>query len=199
MINNDIGSISVFERDGKTDREYNVYSRLLKDRIIFLTGDVTTSKMNLIVAQLLFLESDDSSKSISLYINSPGGSVTAGLALYDTMQFIKAPVHTVCIGQAASMGAILLAAGSPGKRTALPNSEIMIHQPSWHSAGGSETEIKIHADLMTKCRKRLEAIMSKHTGIGLKQMHKLMERDLYISAEEALKLNIIDKIAKVNK
>ncbi len=190
--------ISVFERDGKQDREYDVFSRLLKDRIIFLTDEVESFMANEIVAQLIFLESVDDTLPIHLYINSPGGEVTSGLAIYDTIQHIKSPVYTTCIGMACSMGAVLLAAGSPGKRSALPNAEIMIHQPSGGTTG-QETEIRLYSKVMKDCRKRLELIFAHHTGLPLKKVHKLMERDLFMSAEEAKELNLIDKVKKAYK
>lgn len=190
-----IRGITVFEKEGKNYREYDVFSRLLRDRILFLSGEVCDDIANIIVAQLLFLEADDPGAPIHMYINSPGGEVTSGLAIYDTIQHITSPVHTVCIGMACSMGAILLAAGAPGKRSSLPNSEIMIHQPSG-GARGQATDILIHAEVMRRCRHRLETIFSHHTGLPLKKVHKLMERDLFLDAEEAKELGIIDKITK---
>ncbi len=190
-------NITVFEKEGKYDREYDVFSRLLKDRIIFLAGEIDTDTANSIVAQLLFLDANDTTP-IYMYINSPGGEVTAGLAIYDTMQYIKSPVHTVCIGMACSMGAIILAGGAQNKRSALPNAEIMIHQPSGGTYGQT-TEILIYADLMKKCRKRLEAILVQHTGLDHKRVNKLLERDLFMSSEEAKNLNIIDKVTRVYK
>jgi ATP-dependent Clp protease protease subunit len=183
----------VVEQTGRGERAYDIYSRLLKDRIVFLGSVVTDDVANLIVAQLLFLESEDPEKDVYLYINSPGGSVTAGMAIYDTMQYIKPAVSTICVGLAASMGALLLAAGADGKRIALPNSRIMIHQPSG-GAQGQATEIQIHAKEILYTRERLNGILSKHTKQPLDVIEKDTDRDYFMSAEEALKYGIVDKI-----
>ena len=177
----------VIEQTSRGERSYDIYSRLLNDRIIFLGEEVTDVSANLIVAQLLFLESEDPGKDIHMYINSPGGSVSAGLAIYDTMQYIKCDVSTICIGMAASMGAFLLAGGTKGKRMALPNSEIMIHQPSG-GAQGQATEIKIVAEQILKTKRKLNEILAANTGKPLEQIEIDTERDNYMSAEEALSL-----------
>ena len=174
----------VIEQTSRGERSYDIYSRLLNDRIIFLGEEVTDVSANLIVAQLLFLESEDPGKDIHMYINSPGGSVSAGLAIYDTMQYIKCDVSTICIGMAASMGAFLLAGGTKGKRMALPNSEIMIHQPSG-GAQGQATEIKIVAEQILKTKRKLNEILAANTGKPLEQIEIDTERDNYMSAEEA--------------
>lgn len=183
----------VIEQTNKGERSYDIYSRLLKDRIIFLGGEVTDDEANLIVAQMLFLEGDDPDKDISLYINSPGGSVTAGMAIYDTMQYIRCDVSTICIGMAASMGAFLLAAGAKGKRRALPNSEILIHQPLG-GARGQATEVAIHAEQLIKTREKLNKILAERTGHTVEQVARDTERDHYMSAEEALQYGLIDEI-----
>lgn len=183
----------VVEQTNRGERSYDIYSRLLKDRIIFLSGEVEDISANLIVAQLLFLEADDPDKDIHLYINSPGGSVTAGMAIYDTMQHVKCDVSTICIGLAASMGAFLLTAGAKGKRKALPNSEIMIHQPSG-GARGQATDIVIQAEQMIKTKDKLNKILSQRTGQDLEKIKKDVERDYFMDAEEALKYGIIDEI-----
>ncbi|MEA4873443.1 MAG: ATP-dependent Clp endopeptidase proteolytic subunit ClpP [Synergistaceae bacterium] len=183
----------VVEQSGRGERSYDIYSRLLKDRIIFLGTEVTDEMANLIVAQLLFLESEDPEKDVFLYINSPGGSVSAGFAIYDTMQYIKPPVSTICTGLAASMGAFLLAAGAEGKRIALPNSRVMIHQPTG-GARGQASDVKIHAEEILYTRKRLNDLLSKHTKQPLKVIDKDTDRDFFMSAEEALKYGIVDKI-----
>ncbi|MCI5649735.1 MAG: ATP-dependent Clp endopeptidase proteolytic subunit ClpP [Fusicatenibacter sp.] len=183
----------VIEQTSRGERSYDIYSRLLKDRIIFLGEEVTDVSASLIVAQLLFLESEDPGKDIHLYINSPGGSVTAGMAIYDTMQYIKCDVSTICIGMAASMGAFLLAGGTKGKRMALPNAEIMIHQPSG-GAQGQATEIKIVADHILKTRKKLNEILAANTGKPLEQIAIDTERDNYLSAEEAKEYGLIDNV-----
>ena len=183
----------VIETSSRGERAYDIYSRLLKERIIFL-GDVIEDHLaNLIIAQLLFLESEDPEKDIYLYINSPGGVVTAGLAIYDTMQYLKAPVSTICVGQAASMGAVLLAAGAKGKRYALPNSRIMIHQPSG-GAQGQATDIEIHAREILYLRGRLNEIYARHTGKTVEEIARDMERDRYMSAEEARDYGLIDQV-----
>lgn len=183
----------VVEQTNKGERSYDIYSRLLKDRIIFLGSPVTDDEANLIIAQMLFLEADDPDKDIFLYINSPGGSVSAGMAIYDTMQYIKCEVSTICIGMAASMGAFLLAAGAKGKRKALPNSEIMIHQPSG-GAQGQASDIKIHAEQILKIRSRLNQILASRTGQPLSKIEIDTERDNYMDADEALSYGIIDEI-----
>ncbi len=183
----------VVEQTNKGERSYDIYSRLLKDRIIFLGSPVTDDEANLIIAQMLFLEADDPDKDIFLYINSPGGSVSAGMAIYDTMQYIRCEVSTICIGMAASMGAFLLAAGAKGKRKALPNSEIMIHQPSG-GAQGQASDIKIHAEQILKIRSKLNQILSARTGQPLSKIEIDTERDNYMDAEEALSYGIIDEI-----
>lgn len=186
----------VIEQTNKGERSYDIYSRLLKDRIIFLGEEVDQASANVIVAELLFLEAEDPDKEIYLYINSPGGSITAGMAIYDTINYIKCPVSTICIGMAASMGAVLLASGTKGKRYATPNSEILIHQPLIMGGGiqGQTTEIKIHADHMVKTREKLNKILSERTGQPLEVINKDTERDNYMTAEEALKYGLIDGI-----
>ena len=183
----------VIEQTNKGERSYDIYSRLLKDRIIFLGGEVTDDEANLIVAQMLFLEADDPDKDISLYINSPGGSITAGMAIYDTMQYIRCVVSTICIGMAASMGAFLLAAGAKGKRRALPNGEILIHQPLG-GARGQATEVAIHAEQLIKTREKMNKILAERTGQTVEQIALDTERDHYMTAEEALKYGLIDEI-----
>ena len=183
----------VIEQTSRGERSYDIYSRLLKDRIIFLGEEVTDVSASLIVSQLLFLESEDPNKDISLYINSPGGSVTAGMAIYDTMQYIKCDVSTICMGMAASMGAFLLAGGAKGKRMALPNAEIMIHQPSG-GAQGQATDIKIVADHILKTKKKLNEILAANTGQPLEVIAADTERDNYMSAEEAVAYGLIGSI-----
>ena len=183
----------VVEQTSRGERSYDIYSRLLKDRIIFLGGPVTDDSANLIVAQLLFLDAEEPGKDISLYINSPGGVVTAGLAIYDTMQHIQSEVSTICVGMAASMGAHLLVSGAKGKRKALPNSEIMIHQPSG-GAQGQATDMEIHLAWMLKSKKRLAEIFAERTGQPLEKVIADMERDNFMSAQEALEYGIIDEI-----
>ena len=183
----------VVEQTGKGERAFDIYSRLLKERIVFLVGPVNENLSSLISAQLLFLESENPDKEISLYINSPGGVVTDGLAIYDTMQFIQSPVSTLCFGQAASMGSFLLAAGEKGKRFALPNSRIMVHQPS---AGfkGQATDIEIHAKEVLAMKTNLNKLYSKHTGQAVEAVEEALERDNFMSPDEALKFGIIDEI-----
>ena len=183
----------VIEQTSRGERSYDIYSRLLKDRIIFLGEEVTDVSASLVVSQLLFLESEDPNKDISLYINSPGGSVTAGMAIYDTMQYIKCDVSTICMGMAASMGAFLLAGGAKGKRMALPNAEIMIHQPSG-GAQGQATDLKIVADHILKTKKKLNEILAANTGQPLEVIAADTERDNYMSAEEAVAYGLIDSI-----
>jgi len=185
----------VVEQTNRGERSYDIYSRLLKDRIIFLGEEVNEVTASIVVAQLLFLESEDPSKDISLYINSPGGSVTAGMAIYDTMQYVKCDVATICIGMAASMGAFLLSGGTKGKRMALPNAEIMIHQPLG-GAQGQATDIKIAADHIIKTRKKLNTLLAEHTGQPLERIEADTERDNYMSAEEAMAYGLIDKVIK---
>src|SRR6185369_11545155 len=183
----------VIEQSGRGERAYDIYSRLLKERVVFLVGPVTEVTANLIVAQLLFLESENPDKDIFFYINSPGGSVSAGLAIYDTMQFIKPDVSTLCVGQAASMGALLLAAGDHGKRYALPNSRVMIHQPMG-GFQGQATDIEIHAKEILFLREKLNQIMARHTGQPIETIARDTERDNFLSAEEAVKYGIVDKV-----
>lgn len=183
----------VIEQTSRGERSYDIYSRLLKDRIIFLGEEVTDVSANLIVSQLLFLESEDPGKDISLYINSPGGSVTAGMAIYDTMQYIKCDVSTICMGMAASMGAFLLAGGTKGKRIALPNSTIMIHQPSG-GAQGQASDIKIVAEQILKTRQKLNEILAENTGKPLDVIARDTERDNYMTAEEAKEYGIVDRV-----
>ena len=184
---------TVIESTSRGERAFDIYSRLLKDRIVFLGEEVTDISANLIVAQLLFLESEDANKDIHLYINSPGGSVVAGMAIYDTMQYIKCDVSTICMGMAASMGAFLLAGGKKGKRYALPNSEIMIHQPSG-GARGQATEIQIAAEQILKSKKTLNEMLAANTGKPLEVIERDTERDFYMSAKEALDYGIIDNV-----
>lgn len=184
---------TVIESTSRGERAFDIYSRLLKDRIIFLGEEVTDISANLVVAQLLFLESEDANKDIHLYINSPGGSVVAGMAIYDTMQYIKCDVSTICMGMAASMGAFLLAGGKKGKRYALPNSEIMIHQPSG-GARGQATEIQIAAEQILKSKKKLNEMLAANTGKPLEVIERDTERDFYMSAKEALEYGIIDNV-----
>ncbi len=183
----------VIEKTPQGERAYDIYSRLLKDRIVMLNGEINDDVANVIVSQLLFLESEDPDKDIFLYINSPGGIVTAGLAIYDTMQYIKCDVNTICIGSAASMGALILASGAKGKRFSLPHSRIMIHQPIG-GITGQATEIEIHAKEILRLKKILNEILAKHTGKRIKTIEKDTERDYFMDAEEALKYGIIDKI-----
>lgn len=186
----------VIEQTSKGERSYDIFSRLLKDRIIFLGEDVNNTTASLIIAQMLFLESEDPDKEIYFYINSPGGSITDGMAIVDTMNYIKCPVETVCVGLAASMGAVLLTAGEKGKRFAMPNSEIMIHQPLIGGGGlqGQATEIKIHADHLVRTREKLNKFLSERTGKPLDVIEKDTERDNYMTAEEALEYGLIDEI-----
>lgn len=183
----------VIEQTGRGERTYDIYSRLLKDRIIFLGESIDEHTGNLVVAQMLFLESEDPDKDINLYINSPGGYVSAGLAIYDTMQYIKSPVSTICIGQAASMAAILLAGGTKGKRMALPNARVMIHQPLG-GVQGQATEVEIHAREILKLRDRLNDILVQHTGQPKKKIKADTERDYFMSSEEAVEYGIIDTV-----
>jgi ATP-dependent Clp protease protease subunit len=189
----------VIEQTGRGERGMDIYSRLLRERIIFLGSAIDDHVASLTIAQLIFLESEDSQKDIYLYINSPGGSVSAGLAIYDTMQYIKCDVSTICVGMAASMGAVLLAGGAAGKRSALPNSKIMIHQPWAGGIQGQTTDIEIHAREMLKTRDSLYGILAKHTGKPVDEIAKDCDRDYYMSAEEAVNYKIIDNIIEKRK
>lgn len=188
----------VIESSGRGERAYDIYSRLLKERIIFLVGPVTETSANLVIAQLLFLESENSEKDIFLYINSPGGLVTAGLAIYDTMQFIKPDVSTLCVGQAASMGALLLTAGASGKRYCLPNSRVMIHQPLG-GFQGQASDIEIHAKEILALKSRLNEILAKHTGQTAKAIEKDTDRDNFLGAEAAVKYRLVDAVLTSRK
>ena len=184
----------VVEQSGRGERAYDIYSRLLKERIIFMVGPVTDDTANLVVAQMLFLESENPEKDVYLYINSPGGSVTAGLSIYDTMNFIKPDVSTLCLGQAASMGAFLLSAGAQGKRFALPNSRIMIHQPLLGGLSGQASDIEIHAKELLKIKQKLNELMAKHCGKKVADLEKDTDRDHFMSADEALKYGLVDQV-----
>lgn len=187
----------VVEQTNSGERSYDIYSRLLKDRIIMLNGEVTDDSANVIVAQMLFLESESPDQDINFYINSPGGSITAGMAIYDTMQYIKPEVSTICVGLAASMGSFLLTAGAKGKRFALPNSEILIHQPSVYGGiQGQATDVKIHSDWLLATKHKLNKIYSERTGQPMEKIEHDMERDFYMSADEALSYGLIDSILK---
>ena len=188
----------VVEQTSRGERSYDIYSRLLQDRIVLLGGEVTDESANLIVAQLLFLQSQDAKKTINMYINSPGGSVTAGLAIYDTMQFISCPVATYCIGQAASMGAVLLTAGAKGKRFALPNARIMIHQP-WGGAEGKASDIEITAKEILRLKERLNHILADHSGKSYEDVVRDTDRDYFMSAEEAAAYGLIDRVVSPKK
>ncbi len=183
----------VVEQTNRGERSYDIYSRLLKDRIVFLSGEIDDMTANLVVAQMIFLEAEDPDKDIYMYINSPGGSVSAGLAIYDTMQYVKCDVSTICIGMAASMGAFLLAAGAKGKRKALPNCEVMIHQPLG-GARGQATDIEIQAKQILKVKEKLAAILSERTGKDIEKLKADMERDFYMSADEAKGYGVIDEV-----
>ena len=184
----------VVEQSNRGERAYDIYSRLLKDNIIFLGTPIDDNVANLVIAQLLFLEAEAPDKDVHLYINSPGGSITAGMAIYDTMQYIRADVSTICIGQASSMGALLLAAGAPGKRFALPNSRILIHQPSMSGLGGQATDIDIHAREILRLRESLNVILAKHTGQTLERIEKDVERDCIMTAEQGKEYGIVDQV-----
>ncbi|MCR5400410.1 MAG: ATP-dependent Clp endopeptidase proteolytic subunit ClpP [Treponema sp.] len=184
---------NVIEKSGNGERFYDIYSRLLRDRIIFIDGEITDTSANLIVAQILFLESENPDKDISIYINSPGGSVTAGLAIYDTMQYVKCPVQTICMGQAASMGAFLLAGGTKGKRYALPSSRVMIHQP-WGGVEGQESDISIQAKEIGRLKDLTVKYFAEHTGKAEDQVRSDMERDFYMTAQDALAYGIVDNV-----
>ena len=183
----------VVEQTGRGERSYDIYSRLLKDRIVFVGGQIGDDLANVVTAQLLFLESEDPEREINMYINSPGGSVTAGLAIYDTMQFVKPPVSTLCVGQAASMGALLMAAGDKDKRFCLPNSRVMIHQPMG-GFQGQATDIEIHAKEILYLRGRLNEILAKHTGKTIEAIARDTERDFFMGAQDAVKYGIVDKV-----
>ena len=183
----------VIEQTGRGERSYDIYSRLLKERIIFIGSEITDALANLVVAQLLFLQSEDATKDISVYVNSPGGSVTAGLAIYDTMQFLKCDVVTYCVGQAASMGAVLLAAGAKGKRHALPGARIMIHQP-WGGARGTASDINIQAKEIQRLKDHLNEILAKHTGKTAKTVARDTDRDFFMSAQEAVEYGLVDDV-----
>lgn len=183
----------VVEQTGKGERTYDIYSRLLLDRIVFISGEVNDEMANAVCAQLLFLQSQDAGKEISVYVNSPGGSVTAGLAIYDTMQFVKCPVATYCLGQAASMGAVLLSAGAKGRRFSLPNARIMIHQP-WGGAEGKASDIEITAREILRLKARLNEILARHSGRKVAEVEKDTDRDHFMSAEEAREWGLIDEV-----
>jgi len=188
----------VIEQTGRAERAYDIYSRLLKDRIIFIGTPIDDNIANLIIAQLLFLQMEDVNKEVSIYINSPGGSVTSGLAIYDTMQFLKCDVATYCVGQAASMGAVLLAAGTKGKRYALPHSRIMIHQP-WGGVQGAVADISIQAKEMLRLRDKINEILARHTGKDLKKIEKDTDRDYFMSADEASEYGLVDEVITSEK
>jgi len=186
----------VVEQTNRGERSYDIYSRLLKDRIIFLGGGIDDDVSNLVVAQMLFLEAEDPEKDINLYINSPGGSITAGMAIYDTMQYIRSDVRTICIGMAASMGAFLLASGAKGKRVALPNSEVLIHQPliGGHGLSGQATEIEIHAKQLLRTKAKMNRILAERTGQPIEKVERDTERDYYMTAEEAKEYGLVDQV-----
>ena len=188
----------VIERSGNGERSYDIFSRLLKDRIIFVDGEITDATADLIVAQILYLESENPEKDISIYINSPGGSVTAGLAIYDTMQYVKCPIQTICLGQAASMGAFLLAGGSKGKRYSLPSARVMIHQP-WGGVEGQETDIAIHAKEIIRLKELTIKHFAEHTGKSYDEVAKDRERDFFMTADDALAYGIVDKVMNGRK
>lgn len=187
---------TVIEKSQYGERAYDIYSRLLKERIIFLAGPINDAVANTVIAQLLFLDHEDSKKEIRLYVNSPGGSVTAGMAIYDTMQYVRSDVSTMCVGIAASMGAFLLAAGKKGKRLALPNSEVLLHQVMIDSIGGQASEIEISAKQIIKTKQRLNQVLAKHTGQSLTKIEKDTDRDFWLSAEEAKAYGVIDEIVR---
>jgi ATP-dependent Clp protease protease subunit len=197
-MNGYIPNPMIIERTGRGERTYDVWSRLLEDRIVYLGTPINDTVANLIIGQLLVLAKSDRTRDVHLYINSPGGSITAGLAVYDTMQYISCPVETVCIGSAASMGAILLAAGAPGKRFALPNSRVMIHQP-WGGAQGTAADIEIQAEEILEARRNLDKILAGHTGRPVEEVSKDTERDKYLSAKEALEYGLIDEVIESTK
>ncbi|MHC4077307.1 MAG: ATP-dependent Clp protease proteolytic subunit [Planctomycetota bacterium] len=188
----------VIEKTGRGERQYDIYSRLLEDRIVFIGSPIDDGLANSVIAQLLFLQKENKNQDINLFLNSPGGSVTAGLAIYDTMQFVQCPVATYCLGQAASMGALLLTAGTKGKRHALPNARIMIHQP-WGGVAGTAADISIQADEILRLKTRLAEIFAKHTGREVEQLQKDSDRDYYMGSEEARDYGLIDEIVEVSK
>jgi ATP-dependent Clp protease protease subunit len=188
----------VIDRTGQYERVYDIYSRLLEDRIIFLQGIITDYVANLVVAQMLFLESKDPEKDINLYINTPGGSTTAGLAIYDTMQYVRCDVRTICVGSAFSMGAVLLAAGTKGKRFSLPNARIMIHQP-WGGVQGQAADIKIHAEEILRMRDQINRILAEHTGQPLERIERDTDRDFFMSAEDAKNYHLIDEVIRTRR
>jgi ATP-dependent Clp protease protease subunit len=188
----------VIDRTGQYERVYDIYSRLLEDRIIFLQGVITDYVANLVVAQMLFLESKDPEKDINLYINTPGGSTTAGLAIYDTMQYVRCDVRTICVGSAFSMGAVLLAAGTKGKRFSLPNARIMIHQP-WGGVQGQAADIKIHAEEILRMRDQINRILAEHTGQPLERIEHDTDRDFFMSAEDAKNYHLIDEVIRTRR
>ena len=188
----------VLERSGNSERSYDIFSRLLKDRIIFIDGEINDTTADLVVAQILYLESENPDKDISIYINSPGGSVTAGLAIYDTMQYVKCGIQTICLGQAASMGAFLLAGGSKGKRFALPSSRVMIHQP-WGGVQGQESDISIQAKEICRLKQLTIKYFAEHTGKSYDEVAKDMERDFFMTADDALAYGIVDKVMNGRK
>ena len=190
---------TVIEKSQSGERAYDIYSRLLKERIIFLGGPVNDAVANTVIAQLLFLEHEDPKKDIKLYLNSPGGSVTSGLAIYDTMQYVKPPVSTICVGMAASMGAVLLGAGAKGKRFSLPSSQILLHQIMMEHIGGQATEIEITARQMLKIKDRLNQVIAKHTGQSITRVEKDTDRDFYMTPQEAKEYGLIDEIIKNSK
>ncbi|MAD32980.1 MAG: ATP-dependent Clp protease proteolytic subunit [Planctomycetes bacterium] len=189
---------TVIEKTGRGERAYDIYSRLLEDRIVFIGTPIDDGVANVVIAQLLFLEKENKKQDINLFLNSPGGSVTAGLAIYDTLQFVQCPISTYCIGQAASMGAVLLAAGSPGKRHALPNSRIMIHQP-WGGVGGTALDISIQADEILRLKSTLNGILSKHSGKPVEEVARDSDRDFFMGAAEAKEYGLIDEIVESAK
>jgi ATP-dependent Clp protease protease subunit len=189
----------VVEQTNRGERAFDIYSRLLKDNIIFLGRPIDDDQASLIIAQMLFLEAENPEKDISLYVNSPGGSTSAGLAIYDTMQYIRPDVATYCVGQAASMGAVLLAAGTAGKRTILPNSRVLIHQPWLQGLGGQQTDIEIHARDMLALRDRLDEILAEHTGKSKDEIHEDTERDKILSADEAVEYGLVDRVMRRRK
>jgi len=189
---------TVIEKTGRGERAYDIYSRLLEDRIIFIGTPIDDGVANVVIAQLLFLQKENKNQDINLFLNSPGGSVTAGLAIYDTLQFVQCPIATYCIGQAASMGAVLLAAGSPGKRHALPNSRIMIHQP-WGGVGGTALDISIQAEEILRLKDTLNGVLSKHSGKAIEEVAKDSDRDFFMGAAEAKEYGLIDEIVESAK
>ncbi len=183
----------VVEQTNRGERSYDIYSRLLKDNIIFLSGSIHDELANVIIAQMLFLEAENPEKDIAVYINSPGGSITAGLAIYDTMQYIKPSIATYCVGQAASMAAVLLAAGTKGKRTMLPHSRVLIHQPWVQGLGGQQSDVQIHAQDLLRMRDQLDALLARHTGKSQEEVHRDTERDNILTAEEAIEYGLVDQ------